>query len=90
MKYTSILAIYALFWAFSFFLVLPFRLRVDDTDDAAVAGEADGAPHRFSFARTSLWTSIVAAVLFAIFYANWAYGWVGADVMDFLWRGSQG
>jgi predicted secreted protein len=88
MKFTSILAIYSLFWSMSFFFVLPFRLRSDDLQDVAVAGQAESAPPRFSFARTCLWTSIVAAVLFAIFYANWAYGWVGADVMDFLWEGA--
>ena len=84
MKFGSALAIYTLFWAFSLFLVLPFRLRSGGEGDAHVPGQADGAPPSFSFWRTCLWTTIVSAVLFGLYYANYINGWVGAETFDFF------
>ena len=84
MRFTSALAIYALFWSLSFFFVLPFRLRADDAPDPHIAGQADSAPPRFSFGRTCLWTTLVAAVLFGLFYANYVNGWIAAEAFDFF------
>ncbi len=82
MKPGSILAIYALFWSMSFFFVLPFRLRSSEEPDPLVPGQMAGAPPRFSFARTCRWTTIVSAVLFGLFYANYRNGWVTPDMLD--------
>ena len=82
MKLTSIVAIYFLFWCLSFFLVLPFRLRSSDAPEAHVPGQAESAPPHFSFARTALWTTIVAAVSFGLFYANYVNGWIMPDTLD--------
>lgn len=84
MKISSIIAIYVLFWSLSFFFVLPFRLRTGTEPDPRVAGQADSAPPRFSFARTCLWTTIVSAVLFGLYYANYVNGWMGTDDIDFF------
>jgi predicted secreted protein len=69
MRWTSILAIYTLFWAMSFFFV---------------PGQAPSAPPRFSFARTAKWTTLVAAVLFGLYYANYVYQWVPVDTFNFV------
>jgi len=82
MRFSSMLAIYALFWSMSFFFVLPFRLRSSDEPDAHVPGQADSAPPRFSFARTCRWTTLVAAVLFTLFYLNYTNEWVTPDAID--------
>jgi predicted secreted protein len=82
MKFTSILAIYTLFWCMSFFFVLPFRLRSSDQPEAHVPGQADSAPPRFSFARTCLWTTIVSAALFGLYYANYVNGWLKPEALD--------
>ena len=84
MKLTSIIAIYTLFWAMSFFLVLPFRLQARRGEDRRVPGQAESAPPLFSFGRTSLWTTIVAAVLFAIFYANYVEGWLPVQSLNIV------
>ena len=84
MKLTSIAAIYFLFWAFSFFLVLPFRLRSADAEDPYIRGQAESAPPHFSVKRTATWTTLVAAVLFGLFYLNYVYGWVGAGFFDLI------
>ncbi|SFR82848.1 DUF1467 family protein [Sphingomonas jatrophae] len=82
MKFTSALAIYTLFWSFSFFLVLPFRLGSGNEPNVVVRGQAESAPPRFSFGRTCLWTTIVSAVLFALYYANYVNGWLMPDAIN--------
>lgn len=84
MRWTSIVAIYALFWSLSFFFVLPFRLQRRDIEDRVVPGQFAGAPIRFSFGRTCFWTTIVAAALFGLFYANYVEGWVPVDAFNFV------
>jgi predicted secreted protein len=75
MRLSSIVAIYTLFWALSFFFVLPFRLQREGQDEP-VPGQAESAPPRFSFARTAKWTTLVAVVLFGLYYANYVNQWV--------------
>ncbi|WP_420142854.1 DUF1467 family protein [Sphingomonas sp.] len=88
MRWTSILAIYSLFWAMSFFFVLPFRLRREG-EDAPVAGQAESAPPSFSFARTAKWTTLVSAILFGLYYANYVNGWVTPQALDLTSHGER-
>ena len=83
MKPGSALAIYALFWVMSFFLVIPFGVRTDEEAGVErLPGHADSSPHRFSFGRAALRATIVAALLFGLFYLNYVYGWIGAGALD--------
>ena len=83
MRATSIAAIYILFWTLSLFLVLPFGVRTSEEAGAErQPGHAESAPHAFSFGRVVLRTTIVAAILFGLYYANYAYGWIGADIFE--------
>ena len=85
MEPISALAIYFLFWFLSLFLVLPFGVRTDsEMGVEPELGNAESAPHRFRAGRVVLRTTIVATILFALFYANYVYGWIGADILDFL------
>lgn len=86
MRWSSIVAIYLLFWAMSFFLVLPFRLRSEGVDER-VPGQAESAPPMFSFARTARWTTLVAIVLFGLYYANYVYQWVPVNALDWVHYG---
>lgn len=84
MKFTSILAIYVLFWWLCLFLVLPLRLkRRGGAPEIPVAGEMPGAPPRFSLGRTLLWTTILSLSVFFLFYLNYVEGWVGPGAFDF-------
>ncbi len=83
MQATSIAAIYLLFWATSLFLVLPFGVRTAEEEGAeAIPGHAESAPHVFSFGRVALRATILATVLFGLFYANYHFGWIGAEDLD--------
>jgi predicted secreted protein len=84
MAFTSIIAIYFLFFAFSAFVLLPFGVRTDEeVGKRRLPGHAESAPHRFNVKRHFLKAAILAAVLFAIYYANWTYGWITPDDLDF-------
>ena len=87
MAFTSILAIYFLFFAFSAFLLLPFGVRTDEeAGTPRVPGQADSAPHRFDLKRHLLKAAVLGAVLFALYYANWTYGWIKPGDLDFYHR----
>ena len=84
MEWTSISAIYFLFFAFSAFLLLPFGVRTDEeAGTPKIPGQADSAPHRFDLKRHLLKAVVLAAVLTAIYCANYVNGWVTADDLDF-------
>ena len=84
MKWTAALAVYFRFWVASAFLLLPFGVKTDEEVGAEkVPGQADSAPHRFDVGRHALRSTIVATVLFGLFYLNYVTGWVTTDDLDF-------
>jgi len=87
MALTSIVAIYFLLFAFSALVLLPFGVRTDeDLGKPKQAGHAESAPHKFDLKRHLIKAIILAAILFAIYYANWTYGWITTDDLDFYNR----
>lgn len=87
MPWKSALAIYFLFWAFSVFLVLPFGVRTAHEAGAElVPGQAESAPINFSVGKVIVRTTIVASVLFLLFYLNYVFGWVTTDMLDWVHR----
>ena len=84
MKVTSIIAIYVLFFAFAAFALLPFGVKTDEeAGTPKVPGQADSAPHQFDLKRHLLKAAVVAALLFGIYYVNWAFGWITLDDVEF-------
>ena len=84
MQLSSIVAIYFLFFAASAFVLLPFGVKTDEElGTPKIPGQADSAPHRFDVKRHFLKAAVLAAILFAIFYANWTFGWITPDDLDF-------
>ncbi len=84
MKFTSIIAIYFLFFAGSAFILLPFGVKTtEDVGGDKIAGQAESAPHQFDISRHLMKAAILGAILFAIYYANWTYGWITTDELDF-------
>jgi predicted secreted protein len=82
-KLQSILAIYVLFWTLCLFLVLPFGVRTPEEEGVDLPpGHAPSAPHRFSLARAAWRATIVSAIAFGLFYANYRFGWVTIEMLD--------
>lgn len=80
MKWTSILAIYSLFWVLSAFLVMPFGVRTDDeAGNEKIPGQADSAPASFRPARIAMRATILAAILFGLYYLNYVNGWITVE-----------
>ncbi len=87
MQLSSIVSIYFLFFAAMAFFLLPFGVRTDEeAGTPKVPGQADSAPHDFNLPRHLLKAAIVAAVLFAVYYANWSFGWITPADLDFYNR----
>jgi len=79
------LAIYVLFWTLSLFTVLPFGVRTAEEAGVQVQpGHAESAPHTFSLGRVALRATIVSAILFGLFYANYHFGWIGPEDLNWL------
>ncbi len=85
MSWGAIIAIFFLFWVSAAFLMLPFGVRTDEEVGAhKVAGQADSAPHRFDLPRHLLHAALLGAAMFALYYANWVYGWVTLADLDYF------
>ncbi|HKC03204.1 MAG TPA: DUF1467 family protein [Sphingomicrobium sp.] len=85
MKPGSIVAIYFLFFCASAFVLLPFGVKTDEeAGTPKVPGQADSAPHQFDLKRHLLKAALLGLVLFAIYYANWSYGWVTTDAFNYF------
>ncbi|MBN8807210.1 MAG: DUF1467 family protein [Sphingomonas sp.] len=83
MRWTSLLAIYFLFWSFSVFLVLPFGVRTThEAGGELVPGQAESAPHEFSLKRVAIRVTIVATILWGLFVLNYVFGWVSPEMLD--------
>ena len=84
MKLGSVLAIYFLFWVAAAFLLLPFGVKTDEEmGTEKIPGQADSAPHRFDIPEHVMRATIVATVLFVVYYANWYFGWITVEDLDF-------
>ena len=87
MKWTSILAIYFLFFVGSAFFLLPFGVKTDEeVGNAVVPGQARSAPHRFDIRRHLFRAAVIAAILTALFDLNYIFGWITPDDLDLYRR----
>lgn len=85
MKITSIIAIYALFWVMSAFVLLPFGVKThDEAGLKKVPGQADSAPANFRPGPLALRATVLAAVLSALYIANYTQGWITVEDIDLL------
>lgn len=83
MKWTSMIAIYALFWVMAAIFLLPVGLRTpDETGDQTLPGHARSAPVNFNPRRLARRATVLGLVFFAIYYANYVNGWIGTDALD--------
>ena len=83
MQWTSILAIYFLFWVMTAFVMLPFGVRTaDDAGVDIVPGQAESAPVNFRPGKLVIRATILASVFTTLFVLNYEYGWITAEDID--------
>ena len=91
MAWTSIVAIYFLFWVLSAFLLLPFGVKTaDEAGVEKVPGQADSAPANFRPGRIALRATVLAAVLCGLYVANYSEGWLTVEDIDLFPKPPQG
>lgn len=80
MEWTSVIAIYLLFWVVTAFVSLPFGVKTaDEAGVEKVPGQADSAPVNFKPGKLALRATVIAAILTAAYVANFTYGWITVD-----------
>jgi predicted secreted protein len=85
MTTVSTIAIYALFWVLSAFVILPFGVKThEELGIEKIPGQADSAPGNFRPGRILLRTTLLSAFLFGLYYANYSYGWITRHSFDAL------
>ena len=79
----AIVAIYFLFWVMAAFLVLPFGIRTpDESGEVLLPGQADSAPSNFRPLLVCGRATVLAAIMFAIYYANYVGGWITTESLE--------
>jgi predicted secreted protein len=85
MSWTSIIAIYALFWVMTAFVILPIGVRThEELGLPKVPGQADSAPGNFQPGKILLRTTLLSATLFGLYYTNYVNGWIDRHSFDWL------
>ena len=83
MKWTSVLAIYFLIFCFSAFVMLPFGVKThEELGEQRVPGQADSAPFRFDLPKHLIRAAAIAALLMAVYAANYQFGWITVEDLD--------
>jgi predicted secreted protein len=85
MNWTSIIAIYVLFWVMTAFVILPIGVRThEELGLEKTPGQADSAPGNFRPRVIILRTTMLSAALFGLYYLNYVNGWIDRHSFDFL------
>jgi predicted secreted protein len=79
------LAIYFIMWWLVFFAVLPWGVRSQEEHGKVVPGSDPGAPAVHGLKIKAAWTTVVAAVVFAVFYWVYVTKAIAFDDLATLW-----
>ena len=79
MSLATAFAIYFIIWWVVLFAVLPWGVRSQDEDGTIIPGSDPGAPAIPRLRRKLVWTTIVAAIVFALWYVVYTYRLIALD-----------
>jgi predicted secreted protein len=79
MSLATAFAIYFIIWWVVLFAVLPWGVRSQDEDGTIIPGSDPGAPAIPRLRRKLAWTTIVAAIVFALWYVVYTYRLITLD-----------
>ena len=79
MSLATAIAIYFIIWWVVLFAVLPWGVRSQHEGGAVAPGSDPGAPAVPRLKRKLVWTTIVAAVVFALWYVVYTYRLIALD-----------
>jgi predicted secreted protein len=84
MSLATSIAIYFIIWWTVLFAVLPWGVRSQEEAGEVAKGTDPGAPVMHHLGRKLVWTSVVAALVFAAWYAIYTYRLVAIDELAAL------
>ncbi|HEY7663263.1 MAG TPA: DUF1467 family protein [Xanthobacteraceae bacterium] len=79
MSLATAFAIYFIIWWMVLFAVLPWGVRSQHEEGAIIPGSDPGAPMIPKLRRKLCWTTLVAAVVFALWYVIYTYRLITLD-----------
>jgi predicted secreted protein len=79
MSLATAIAIYFLIWWLVLFAVLPWGVRSQHEEGEVAPGSDPGAPVIPKLRRKLLWTTIVAGLVFALWYVVYTYRLIALD-----------
>jgi predicted secreted protein len=79
MSLATAFAIYFIIWWVVLFAVLPWGVRSQHEDGTIIPGSDPGAPAIPQLRRKLVWTTIVAAIVFALWYVVYTYRLIALD-----------
>jgi predicted secreted protein len=85
MSFSTSVAIFFIIWWVVLFTVLPWRIRSQAETGDVVPGSDPGAPALPKLKSKLVWTTLVAAIVFAAFQVIYRYRLVGLDDLSTLW-----
>jgi predicted secreted protein len=85
MSVSTSIAIYFIIWWMVLFAVLPWGIRSQVETGEVVPGSDPGAPSLPRLLSKVIWTTVVSAVIFAVFQVIYRYRLVGLDDLSTLW-----
>jgi predicted secreted protein len=79
MSLPTAIAIYFIIWWTVLFAVLPWGVRSQQDSGPVAPGTDPGAPSIPKLGRKLIWTTVVAGVVFALWYVVYAYRLIALD-----------
>ena len=79
MPTATALAIFFLIWWVVLFAVLPWGIKSQHEGDEIAPGTDPGAPSKARIGRKLLWTTMIAAAIYALCYGIYGEHWVTVD-----------
>jgi predicted secreted protein len=76
---TTAIAIYFIVWWVVLFAVLPFGVRSQEESGDVAPGTDPGAPAITNLKRKLLWTTLIAGLVFALFFVVYSYRLITID-----------
>ncbi|UWR22112.1 DUF1467 family protein [Sulfitobacter sp. S190] len=82
MGVTSGLVLYAVVWFMTFLVVLPIRVQTQGDLKDVVPGTHAGAPEHHHLKKKAIWTTLIAAALWAVFASIILSGVISVDDLE--------
>ncbi|KIN75103.1 DUF1467 domain containing protein [Sulfitobacter noctilucae] len=86
MGVVSGLVLYAVIWAMCFLIALPIRVQTQGDLNDIVPGTHAGSPEHHHLRKKAFWTTVVAAILWAIAATVILSEWISVDDVESLFR----